>query len=512
MDHKVGFRPSYNGPVSADTLCYTGSPLKLLLSDTLLFLRFSWALPGIILPLWPWPGRALDELYPSRSNLIDMALHLFLFIIQSVFLVSVPWFLGLPFGVFVFYVVGFLYANALFCKLLNGPETDANGKRRIFMSRVPIKHRPEHDAECWIFLNGVAVGQHWLQSNMDRLALTFGRPIMGVHNATSGIIFDVLQCLIQRAFNYATNDVRACYVQVKGALMDKRYTKVVFILHSQGGIEGSMILDWLLDELPQDLLHGLEIYTFGNAAGHFNNPHRSAATVPRAPVKSAATWPMATARLSTTDNGGSATSITGARASMSSGSGRTVPTGKTQLHTLNTKAIKYIEHYANSNDFVSRWGVLWNTNPANIKSKTHPYESISTYNGRVFERAGGGHQFNQHYLDNMFPLDDDLKRVRESREGDFMESSICTTSRADGQDYLVGMEQSLCGVEGMDEVVVLDADPRSPVLVDGGGGEWSLGGKSDLNARGKGLRVKHLSRLWLYRNGGSPKPVVDEGL
>jgi hypothetical protein len=26
--------------------------------------------------------------------------------------------------------------------------------------------------------------KHWLQSNVDRLALTFGRPILGVHNKT----------------------------------------------------------------------------------------------------------------------------------------------------------------------------------------------------------------------------------------------------------------------------------------------------------------------------------------
>lgn len=72
-------------------------------------------------------------------------------------------------------------------------------------------------------------------------------------------------------------DVRNAYVKVKEALEDPQYSKVIFIVHSQGAIEGSMIVDWLLDEVPQDLLYQLEIYTFGNASNHMNNPHKSLA-------------------------------------------------------------------------------------------------------------------------------------------------------------------------------------------------------------------------------------------
>ncbi len=53
---------------------------------------------------------------------------------------------------------------------------------------------------------------------------------------------------IQRNFTYATNDVREAYVQIKNALYNDKINKVVFILHSQGGIEGSLIIDWLLAE------------------------------------------------------------------------------------------------------------------------------------------------------------------------------------------------------------------------------------------------------------------------
>jgi len=66
-----------------------------------------------------------------------------------------------------------------------------------------------------------------MQSNINRLALTFGRPVLGVHNKTSGVIFDVLQCLIQRNFNYATMDIRDGYKIVKSTLYNPNLTKVI---------------------------------------------------------------------------------------------------------------------------------------------------------------------------------------------------------------------------------------------------------------------------------------------
>jgi len=76
---------------------------------------------------------------------------------------------------------------------------------------------------------------------------------------SDGILFDVVECLVQRTFGYATSDVRLCYKIVKEKLYDPQFSKVILILHSQGGIEGGMVLDWLLQELPQDLLAKLEV-------------------------------------------------------------------------------------------------------------------------------------------------------------------------------------------------------------------------------------------------------------
>jgi hypothetical protein len=73
------------------------------------------------------------------------------------------------------------------------------------------------------------------------------------------------------------------YTHLKEALMDEETHKLVVVAHSQGGIVLGMALDSLLADLPRECIHDvdtrlridfkkLEIYTFGCAANHFNNP------------------------------------------------------------------------------------------------------------------------------------------------------------------------------------------------------------------------------------------------
>lgn len=93
-----------------------------------------------------------------------------------------------------------------------------------------------------------------LQANIDLLSATFGRPVIGVHNKTYGLPFDLVECLIQRGFAYNTLDVRVAYDYVKACLCDPTVRKVILIGHSQGGIIISMVIDELLKDLPQGLL------------------------------------------------------------------------------------------------------------------------------------------------------------------------------------------------------------------------------------------------------------------
>lgn len=263
-------------------------------------------------------------------------------------------------------------------------------------------------------------------------------------------MFDVVQCLIQRNFNYATQDIRDCYVAVKETLYNKELTKVVFILHSQGGIEGGMIIDWLLQEVPQDLLAKLEVYTFGNAANHFNNPHLH--------VLSEVASMVSPSRIVTTETT-TQVHYHDPIANISNQSAQ-IPntTSTTRKPSGPGKTIRYIEHYAHTSDFVAQWGVLHFT--AFLSSEP----TAPRFMGRVFERAGEGHQFNQHYLDNMFPLKPSQKEGGgiggsgfdgASDECDFMNSVVDWAPRpkkeeedADGKDEREGLETSFHSAKG----------------------------------------------------------------
>ncbi|KAH0497690.1 hypothetical protein TgHK011_004979 [Trichoderma gracile] len=256
-----------------------------------------------------------------------------------------------------------------------------------------------------------------------------------------GVVFDLVQCLIQRALLYATSDIRDCYVKVKKALYRPGVKKVVLILHSQGGIEGGMILDWLLDEVPQDLLQILEVYTFGCLANHFSNPCRSISS------------PGSSAR----------------QASV--------------REATDQRAIPHIEHYANAYDFASRWGVL-----AFTKKKVQDHLE-SRFMGKVFVNPRAGHQLNQHYLDSIFPLDSTGRFTREPVEGDFMDMSSCPEL-----DYCTpnlmhiarNAQEAVLGGQGID-------------------GPSKSARNSAKEAYGEVEKMCHVSRLWQYRNGRCPK-------
>ncbi|KAK2022294.1 hypothetical protein LX32DRAFT_677313 [Colletotrichum zoysiae] len=479
-------RPSYY---------YTGPPWSLLWSDTKLFLKNIAFLPCIVFPLWAQPparsfrlgvdnkfveqprflvsrfyrqfqawaqqyfhSGPMDELYPSWNNFCDITFHMVLMVTQSAFLLSLPFMSVFSFNIFVAWVALFTTVNYFACYMLNGWMPEGF----IWSKEFPdtAQWREEHADEEWIFLNGVAVGKNWLQSNIDRISLTFHREVKGVHNRTAGIIFDVIQCLLERCVYFGTADTRICFSHISDALLNPDKKKVILILHSQGGLEGSIILDWLINQHPREVLQKLEIFTFGNAANHFNNPR----------VKKE----------------------------------QTVPRPK-------DRAIRHIEHYANSKDFVSRWGVLHfkkqtarkdgrflrlgeisafisrkvQTIKATSKTASKQANKLDSewnaYEGVLIERNGSGHQFNQHYLDNIFPLDDSLSRVQINGDGSplpgtFMASQINVCNdpwKIDEQRKLTN------GVDGAAQ-------------------------HNELNGHLEEQQVYQVSRLWKYVNGNRP--------
>jgi hypothetical protein len=487
----VNFLGEQDGAPDTQSLPFNGNPLKLAWDDICLFFYEFFSLPGTILP---WTGKYPDdELTFNFWNNYCIVIHGILVVLQLLFVASVliaPFIPLLPLWAFLIYFFGFLVANYYFCKVfLNGsaPYLESSVDRQIagFWN-------DEHAKERWIFLNGVSVGSHWLQSNINRLSRTFGRHVLGVHNPTTGIVFDVIECLVQRCFCYATLDIRNAYIQVKAALEDPRYNKVIFIVHSQGAIEGSMIVDWLLDEVPRDILHRLEVYTFGNASNHMNNPHKS-------PVRLYPTnQPAVHSHITKTPSINTHVATNGASPAQDT------PTSCPE------KAIGHIEHYAHAGDFVARWGVLHftkppNPTPANAESPNDPF--INRFMGRIFIQRASGHMLNQHYLESMFTLNPKT-RIGCAPTNAFMEQHVSTVETPGD---VINKRTSV-----LDSLVDIIEDGER---VERGVSLRNVGTPVDVEFRGVGrtetgsleYKVKDLSRLWGYRNGMIPANTV-EGL
>ncbi|WQF80642.1 Putative alpha/Beta hydrolase [Colletotrichum destructivum] len=322
-----------------------------------------------------FPSGEMDELYPSIGNLICLGAHGLLVIVQLLFLLSLPWVATLPFNVILPYAFAFVTLNYIVCIPLNAGTSKGmlTSQDRFWPES---EHWERHDDELWIFLNGVSVGSHWLQGNLNRLSRTFHRPITGIHNKTAGIIFDTIQCLLERCFYFGTTDTRHCYSVLAGQIAQRE--KIVLILHSQGGLQGSIVVDWLLANYPRETLRKIEIYTFGNAANHFNNPRAGL---------------------------GDDTSAT----------------------------LGHVEHYGNAGDFVARWGAIHfkarvsdedlnadldeQSRAADLRYVLGRDKRQNNFSGLLFKHDVKGHLLNQHYLDRILPLNETLTGVVEDGKG-----------------------------------------------------------------------------------------------
>ena len=477
MEKATEFYRSQIGDTTVINYSYTDKPWRLLVKDMSYFFVYAWALPWILWPIYPYGSGELDELYPSARNLFCIATHFILVVLQLAFVLGLPFALIFPLWMDLLAAGIFFTINWLLCKLLNGDKIIFHSDEKY------AKPKPEHEHEQWIFLNGVAVGEHWMKGNLNRLALTFGRPVLGIHNKTSGIIFDVVECLVQRNLSYATGDIRACFKQLKEVLYDPRKSKVVFILHSQGGIEGGLVLDWLLQEMPQDLLAKLEVFTFGNAANHFNNPHRHALS--ESMIKENPLGAMTTLTTETSLTSSPVETKTPATLSKDS----SILSSRSSM-AIKDRAIGHVEHYAHTTDFVAIWGVL------HFATNRMGSPQLPRFLGRLFSRStsAGGHQFNQHYLDGMFPLakDPDTGDYTGADENNEFMNEIVEIGKEDDQmcSTREAFDISYGGVAGFGS-----GDITTPVEV--------VDPSKKLKQKGE-VMVKDLSRLWQYRNGRSP--------
>jgi hypothetical protein len=150
----VDFLPAQvDAASSTNALPFTSSPSELVLYDVILFFRVLGYVWTIIAPLYPFGSGKLDELYPSFQNIVCLVLHAILIVLQSFFILTIPfWFLyPIPLNVLVVYVFLFWIVNKVIWNWLNGDG-------RTLTSKVPMDGWEEHDDEKWIFMNGVSVG------------------------------------------------------------------------------------------------------------------------------------------------------------------------------------------------------------------------------------------------------------------------------------------------------------------------------------------------------------------
>lgn len=146
--------------------------------DVYYFFKFLWAFPYIVWPLRPADSGDLSELSFTHKNLFCLAIHGVLIVLQLAFIAVLPFLVLLPVWTAIIIAVSLLVLNNLLADLLNGKTVEYHSDPEY----APAL--PEHAHEQWIFINGVAAGEHWMKGNLNRLALTFKRPILGVHNKT----------------------------------------------------------------------------------------------------------------------------------------------------------------------------------------------------------------------------------------------------------------------------------------------------------------------------------------
>lgn len=109
-------------------------------------------------------------------------------------------------------------------------------------------------------------------NQMRRLAMIFCRPMTGVHNRTWGPIMDMMSPMMMSMLRMSTPTSRALHAEMRCAMMNPMCNKVVMMAHGSGAAILSQVLDEMLCEMPQEMMAKLEIYTFGSAAHHLNNP------------------------------------------------------------------------------------------------------------------------------------------------------------------------------------------------------------------------------------------------
>lgn len=334
--------------------------------------------------------------------------------------------------------------------------------------------------------------------------------MIGIHNRTSGLIFDLYIILLQRCLNISTPCTLTLASQIRHACLTNSVRKVVLISHSTGALHVSIALDQLHASLPVGALSKLEIYTFGSGAAHLSNPC----------LKPGNPYGLSVV--------GDTESLNYTRLNGNIASVKATPTPFSSHFGDHECAIPHVEHYALASDIFARCGVLHNTRNVldnRFCGRVFVLDDgqISKTNGKSFPANGGGFLMIEHYLDLLFP--------NEGRDaGDILNQvvhvDIETAEKREFTAQGVALPQKstkparICPKHGGE-----DSPSVSPKTKFSSGGEraekrtsWEMAAAMNVGGLGEakvaareceGRTVKQLSRLWRYLHGARP---VGEGV
>lgn len=153
------------------------------------------------------------------------------------------------------------------------------------LERVPDRfdHPASFPDEAWFFINGIMTNESLARVNGRHLARVFGRPMTVIHNATSGLVVDLAECVVGKAYFATTEAAKTALPPIHAALTDPSITRVVVLAHSQGTIIAANVLERIgqlhdkqvpppgssrygLSALDDEHIAKLEIYAFANCA------------------------------------------------------------------------------------------------------------------------------------------------------------------------------------------------------------------------------------------------------
>jgi hypothetical protein len=137
-----------------------------------------------------------------------------------------------------------------------------------YTTETPLNY--EFDKESWLFVNGIGGEYHWLKLYCDRVSKRFGRKVQGIFNRGDGLLWDLIECIDEINFEKdTTSSAQATDEMVEVLtknLRDTKIEKIAMIAYSQGCLVLRLALIRIIENgIDNRLLSKkLRVFTFGN--------------------------------------------------------------------------------------------------------------------------------------------------------------------------------------------------------------------------------------------------------